>query len=189
MAERGAVVIMAALIAAAATVAAALIARSDGEPATPPAADSVVPVKITPSTLSESGEPEPSTLESMPPVLEPTIPTRQELSADLGVSRPITQPSCDGRFIVVVGSAVHPPNYRAEVQRMLDAYPGSEYLHTIDTCPSLRPRDSAGNEIFGVYYGPFETREQACRNRNSLSGDSYVKILDTVTDSNVIIEC
>lgn len=68
-------------------------------------------------------------------------------------------------------------------------YPGSEYLRAGDTCPSLRTRDGAGNEIYGVYFGPFATREQACRARSSWGGDSYVKVLDTVTDSGVLIKC
>ena len=88
-----------------------------------------------------------------------------------------------------VGAAVHPPAYQAELQHLLDAYPGTEYLLASDTCPSLRARDDVGNEIYGVYYGPFTTREQACHARDSSGGTSYVKVLDTVTDSSVITEC
>lgn len=190
MAERGGVVITAALIAAAATVAAALISRSDGGPATPPAATSIVSGTTTSAIPPEPAEPEPSAPGSMvPPAPEPAIPPQQILSADLGVSRPITQPGCEGSFIAVVGSAVHPPTYREEVQGMLDAHPGSEYLHTSDTCPSLRPRTDAGNEIYAVYYGPFPAREQACQIQDSWGEGSYVKVLDRVTESHVIIGC
>ena len=105
------------------------------------------------------------------------------------MSRSITRPACDGRFVVFVGAAVDPSVYRTEVQDLLDAHPGSEYLLAGGTCPSLRSRDDAGNEIYGVYYGPFANRDQACSARSSQGGDSYVKVLDTVTNSGVIIRC
>lgn len=179
---RGAVVIVAALIAGAATVVAAMITQSDGEKITPPPATSIMPGTTTQTIPPEPAEPEPLTP-------APTRPSVHTLTGDLGVSRPITQPACDGRFVVFVGAAVHPPAYQAEVQHLLDTYPGSEYLLASNTCPSLRARDNAGNEIYGVYYGPFTIREQACHAQGSRGGTSYVKVLDTVTDSSVIIEC
>lgn len=183
---RGGVVIAAALIGGAATVVAALITQSDGKTTTPPPVPPVMSGTITPTILPGPAEPEPPAPE---PTSEPTIPPASALPGDLGVSRPITQPACDGRFVVFVGAAVYPPTYQTEVQHLLGMYPDSEYLRAKDTCPSLRPQDDAGNEIYGVYYGPFSTREQACVARSSWGENSYVKVLDTVTDSSVIIEC
>lgn len=77
------------------------------------------------------------------------------------------------------------------MQDLFAAHPGSEYLLAADTWPSLRSRD-ADNEIYGVYYGPFANRDQVnqvCSVRSSQGGASYVKVLDTVTDSGVIIGC
>lgn len=179
---RGAVVIVAAIIGGAATVVAAVITQSNGEKITPPSATSVMPSTTTQTILPEPAEPEPLTP-------APTKPSAHTLIGDLGVSRPITQPACNGDFVVFVGAAVHPRTYQAEVQHLLDTYPDSEYLLASDTCPSLRARDDAGNEIYGVYYGLFSTQEQACQVKDSRGGTSYVKVLDTVTDSSVIIEC
>lgn len=187
MADSRGVVITVALIGAAATIIAALISQSDGGSTTPsvllPASTSAVPPSdiAIPPIQPGSAQPEP-----MSP--KPTVPP-SPAPGDLGLSRSITRPACSGRFVVFVGAAVNPTAYRTEVQHLLDAHPGSEYLLAGDTCPSLRSRDNAGNKIYGVYYGPFVTRHQACSDRNSRSGGSYVKVLDTVTDSGVIIEC
>lgn len=184
----GGVLIVVALIGAVATVIAAVIASSDGETTisseVPSAVPSIVPVTITPSV--PPGPPEPA--EPEPSRKELAIPPAQTVPGDLGVSRPITRPACDGRFVVFVGAAVYPPSYRIDVQNLLDTYPDTEYLRSGDTCPSLRSRDGAGNQIYGVYYGPFG-KEQACQVRNSQGESSYIKVLDTVTDPSVIIEC
>jgi serine/threonine-protein kinase len=107
------------------------------------------------------------------------------------VSRAITRPACDESFVVFVGSAITPPAaiYRTDVQKLLDTYPGSEYLRTSDTCSSLRPYTGAGDPIYGVYYGPFGSQDEACQVRNTQGGDSYVRILDTVTPPGQTISC
>lgn len=183
--SRGVVIITVALIGAAATILAALIGRSDGEPTTPSVPLPSTTSPFPPSDVATS-QIQPGPAQPEPTALEPTVPPPPAASGDLGLSRPITRPACDGRFAVFVGAAVDPTAYRTEVQDLLDAHPGSEYLLAGDTCPSLRSRDDAGNEIYGVYYGPFANRDQACSARG---GDSYVKVLDTVTDSGVIIGC
>ncbi|MGH3911241.1 MAG: hypothetical protein ACRDRM_10475 [Pseudonocardiaceae bacterium] len=171
-----------ALIGGAATVIAAAITQSDGQKTTSPTVLSTVSVTPTQTTLPQSAEPEGTAPEA-------TIPPVHTLSGDLGVSRPITRPACNGQFVVFVGAAVHPPTYQTEVQHLLDTYPGSEYLRANDTCPSLRARNDAGNEIYGVYFGPFTTHELACRAQDSWGGTSYVKVLDTVTDPDMITDC
>lgn len=189
---RGVVVIAVALIGAAATIVAALVARPDADTSSPPAAvpaasETAVPGTAVSATVVPPAPPAPA--QPAPRAPEQTAPPAPALPGDLGVSRAITRPACDGRYIVLVGAATDPLDYPARVQDLLDAHPGSEYLRAVDTCPSLRARDSAGNEIYGVYHGPFATREQACRNRNAMGADSYVKVLDNVTASDVIIQC
>jgi serine/threonine protein kinase, bacterial len=191
---RGAIVIAAALISAAATVIAALITQSSGESTTPPSALQTAP---GPQAAPESqAVPETLPTRILTKPAEPGFPTPVQaisptpaLPGDLGVSLPMTRPACDGRFVVFTGAAVHPTAYRARVQDLLDTYPGSQYLRASDTCPSLRARDGAGNEIYGVYFGPFATQEQACNVRGLWAEDSYVKVLDTFTDPGVIIKC
>ncbi len=187
--SRGVVIITVALIGAAATIIAALIGRPDDGSTTPSV---LLPSTTSPSPLSDVGtspiqpgaaQPEPTAPETDGSPSPPAAP------GDLGLSRSITRPACDGRFVVFVGAAVGPTAYRTEVQDLLDAHPGGEYLLAGDTCPSLRSRDDAGNEIYGVYHGPFANRDQACSVRSSQGGDSYVKVLDMVTDSGVIIGC
>lgn len=182
--SRGAVVIAAALIGGAATVIAAAITQSDGRKTTSPTVVSTV--SVTP-TQTQTALPQPAGPEVTTP--EPTIPPVHTLPGDLAVSRPITRPACNGQFVVFVGAAVRPPTYQTEVQHLLDTYPGSEYLRAHDTCPSLRARNNAGNEIYGVYFGPFTTHELACRTQDSWGGASYVKVLDTDTNPGVIISC
>ncbi|MGH3838644.1 MAG: hypothetical protein ACRDSF_23565 [Pseudonocardiaceae bacterium] len=186
--SRGVVIISVALIGAAATISAALIGRSDGGSATPsvllPSATLPLPPSDVVTSPIQPGPPQPE-----PTAPEPTVSPPPATPGDLGLSRSITRPACDGRFVVFVGAAVGPTAYRTEVQDLLDAHPGSEYLLAGDTCPSLRSWDDAGNEIYGVYYGPFANQDQACGVRSSQGGDSYVKVLDTVTDSGVIIGC
>ncbi|MGH3906358.1 MAG: hypothetical protein ACRDTE_19590 [Pseudonocardiaceae bacterium] len=187
---RGVVIITVALIGAAATILAALIGRSDGGPTPPsippPSTTSPFPPSEVATSQIQPGPAPPEPAQPEPTAPEPTVSPPPAAFGDLGLSRPITRPACDGRFVVFVGAAVDPTAYRTEVQDLLDAHPGSEYLLAGDTCPSLRSRDDAGNEIYGVYYGPFANRDQACGARG---GGSYVKVLDTVTDSGVIIGC
>ena len=107
MAEsRGVVIITVALIGAAATISAALIGRSDGGSATPPG--------LLPSTTLPFPPSDVATSPSQPPQPEPTVPEPTAspppaIPGDLGLSRWITRPACDGRFVVFVGAAVRRP--------------------------------------------------------------------------------
>lgn len=55
-------------------------------------------------------------------------------NGDLGVSKPITVPSCKGTGIVVLANATDPATYASEIQNYLDAFPGSKYLRTDQSC-------------------------------------------------------
>ncbi len=147
-----------------------------------------------PSTSSTPSTTPPSTT---PPVTAPPVTTTQvtvrtsvatsvSAGTDLGLATAMSTPACDGSFIVILGSAVTPARYRADVQRFLDAHPGAAYLHAPTTgCGSLRQQLN-GADIYAVYGGPFATKDSACAQR---SGDAYVKRLDNTTPPTQAITC
>jgi len=151
-------------------------------------------------TTTAAGTPPPSTPatpSAAPPVTAPPVTTTQVTvrtsvatsapgGADLGLATAMRTPACDGSFIVILGSAVTPARYRADVQRFLDAHPGAAYLHAPTTgCGSLRQQLN-GADIYAVYSGPFATKESACARR---SGGAYVKRLDNTTPPTQAITC
>jgi serine/threonine protein kinase len=109
--------------------------------------------------------------------------------ADLGISTPISTPLCDGRYIVIVGSAMSEDTYAADVQRFLDEHPGAEYLHSPSTCTSLRPFDDDGTDIYAAYYGPFTTSQEACARKAETGGDAFVRVLNNTTPPEDVVSC
>jgi serine/threonine-protein kinase len=98
----------------------------------------------------------------------------------------MSTPACDGSYVVVLGSAITPTRYRADVQQFLDAHPGARYLHTPTTgCGSLRQQVN-GADVYAVYDGPFAAKESACARR---SGSEYVKRLDNTTSPAQVVSC
>ncbi|MGW0036163.1 protein kinase domain-containing protein [Gordonia sp. NPDC003376] len=131
---------------------------------------------------------ETATVTQTPTATQTTTPTTQvRTSSDLGLSTPISHPACDGTGIVVVGNAVTPGQYPADIQRFLDQYPGSSYLRTDESCGSLRDRDDNGNVIYAVYQVAGPTLTDICRVRNQLGGSAYGKWLDNITDPTTFI--
>jgi serine/threonine-protein kinase len=115
-----------------------------------------------------------------------SVATSVASSADLGLATAMSTPACDGSFVVVLGSAVTPARYRADVQRFLNANPGAGYLHAPSTgCGSLRQQLN-GADVYAVFAGPFATQEAACTRR---SGGAYVKRLDATTPATQVISC
>ncbi|MEE2034212.1 hypothetical protein [Rhodococcus chondri] len=108
---------------------------------------------------------------------------------DLGLSVPMSVPSCDGMGIVVVGNAVDPASYASEVQHLLDANPGSSYLRTDRSCPSLRQADERGNAIYAVYFYAGYTHGEVCAAVRDRGGDAYGKVLDRESDPAAVVEC
>ncbi|MBE8522012.1 serine/threonine protein kinase [Amycolatopsis sp. H6(2020)] len=147
---------------------------------------------------STSSTPSTTPLSTTPPVTAPPVTTTQvtvrtsvatsvSAGADLGLATAMSTPACDGSFIVIVGSAVTPARYRADVQRFLDAHPGAAYLHAPTTgCGSLRQQLN-GADIYAIYSGPFATRDSACARRGG--GGAYVKRLDNTTPPTQAITC
>ena len=125
---------------------------------------------------------------TVPPPVAPAI-VPPILPGELFVSRPITQPPCDGSFVTMVGASVDPALNAGQVQILLDQYPSANYLLTETTCPSLNPRTMAGALIYSVYFGPFASFGDACAARAAGPSDAYVRVLDTTTSSTTRFSC
>jgi serine/threonine-protein kinase len=112
-----------------------------------------------------------------------TLPKPEELSGDLGLSQPMSKPPCDDTYITVVASAVNSDTNASVLTSVLERYPGSAYLKTSETCPSLRASLN-GEDIYVAYFGPFLTSSEACAARSKGPTDAYVRILSlTVPDT------
>jgi serine/threonine-protein kinase len=101
----------------------------------------------------------------------------------------IDNPACDGRYIVIVGSAVNPAAYAKDVQKFLDLNPGAKYLHAPTTgCRSLRTHVNTA-EIYSVFYGPFPDENKARGHRATVGGDSFVRRLDSTSTPERAVSC
>lgn len=114
------------------------------------------------------------------------VPPRS--SPDLGLTVPLSRPSCDGTGIVVLGSAYTPGKYRQEVARLLELNPGASYLRTDLACPSLR-QNVDGNPIYAVYRVAGTTRAQVCAAVAAAGAGTYGKWLDSDSDPTRSINC
>lgn len=111
------------------------------------------------------------------------------VAGDLGLATPMTVPACDGTGIVVLANATEPASYRAEIERYLAVYPGTSYLRTDRSCPSLRQATEAGNPIYTVYRVGGRTAPEVCAAVRSAGGDAYGKWLDTTSDPTTSVGC
>lgn len=109
--------------------------------------------------------------------------------ADLGLSTQISQPACDGSGIVVLGAATTPGDYPADVRELLQQYPGSGYLRTDETCPSLAQQTSKGADIYAVYRPAGNSRQSICAAVREAGGDAYGKRLDHTSDPDTAVDC
>jgi serine/threonine protein kinase, bacterial len=108
---------------------------------------------------------------------------------DLNVGIPMSHPACDGTGIVVLGNAVTPGRYQADVARLLAANPGASYLRTNKSCPSLRRATEEGNPIYAVYGVAGRTQRGMCSAVRAAGGGAYGKWLDNTIDPSYIIPC
>ncbi|MGE2724427.1 serine/threonine-protein kinase [Mycolicibacterium pulveris] len=138
------------------------------EPEPPP------PPPPSPETVTETATvappPPPASVPS-----RPRPPSRPD--GDLGLSTPISRPLCNGQGIVVLASITTPGEYREAVQRWLNMYPGSSYLRTDQSCPSLRQADDDGDPIYAVYRLAGFSLSQVCAAVRAAGGDAYGKWL------------
>jgi serine/threonine-protein kinase len=138
--------------------------------------------------FGQSTQDKTATSSTPPPTSQSTSQPSRPV-ADLGVSAPISNPGCDGTYIVVVGSAINKSQYAADVEQFLKENPGAKYLHALSTsCGSLRTHYN-GVEIYAAYYGPFGDQRAACGKKASVGRDSFVRRLDNNTPSDEIVSC
>ena len=115
--------------------------------------------------------------------------TTTTVFGDLGLAQLMAKPACDGRYAVFIGASVEASVYATEISEYLNANPGSNYLRTDVTCSSLRPQTPAGETIYAVYFGPFDTFDEACAVVDSGPSSWYAKPLDNTSDPNVVPTC
>jgi serine/threonine-protein kinase len=108
---------------------------------------------------------------------------------DLGLAQAVSVPVCDGSFAVFVGAATVADSHADDVRRLLAAFPGSRYLHSLQGCPSLRDRLDDGDDFYAVYLGPFATPEAACTARAAAGDGAYVRPLDTTSAPGAALPC
>lgn len=140
-----------------------------------------------PATGTAATTPAPATPAAPPAVAPPTAAAR--VPGDLGLSIAMTRPACDGSGIVIVGSAVNPGSYPADVQRILSLNPGAAYLRTDQACPSLNQATASGDPIYAVYFPAGSDQAAICGAVTRVGGDAYGKRLDTSSDPTAIVDC
>lgn len=145
---------------------------------------------------SESAPSAHETVAAPPPVQSSAGPTAPlppppapRSNAELDVGVPMTYPACDHSGIVVLANAVAPGQYATEIRSFLAQYPGSSYLRTDQSCPSLRQATAEGNAIYTVYRPAGRTVQSICAAVASAGGDAYGKWLDTTTDPASSVTC
>ncbi|MFL0580208.1 serine/threonine protein kinase [Dietzia sp. 179-F 9C3 NHS] len=149
------------------------------------------PTSASPTTETEATSRSTTTSESTEASTSSSTftPAPNTVPGDLGLSVPMTRPSCDGRGIVVLYSAVTPGQYEQEVSAALARNPGALYLRTDQSCPSLRQRDPSGNVIYAVYRPSGYSKAELCADVRTAGGDAYGRWLDTTSDPNQIVTC
>ena len=119
-----------------------------------------------------------------------TMATAHALSpGDLGLTKAMTRPACDGTGIVLLFASVTPGAYAQEIQQALDTYPGSAYLRTDQACSSLNQATSSGDPIYAVYRIAGHDPTQVCAAVNAAGGSAYGKWLDNTTNPDSQIAC
>jgi serine/threonine-protein kinase len=151
-----------------------------------------VPQPASPDTITQTAPPQTITPLPTParPTTTPPVERRPAAPAgDLGLTTPISYPSCNGQGVVILGSAVIPRLYVTVIQGLLNKHPGARYLRTDRSCPSLRQVTAEGNPIYAAYRLGGFTRAAVCAAVRAAGGNSYGKWLDTTTDPSYIIPC
>lgn len=108
---------------------------------------------------------------------------------DLAISgRPMRRPSCDGSYITIVASAIGGQATAVGIAAVLDDYPGTNYLRTDQTCPSLRA-SVGGEPIYVVYFGPFGDDDAACDARSDGPTGAYARQLSDEVGPDHSVNC
>lgn len=81
--------------------------------------------------------------------------------------------------IVIVYSATNPNSYRLAVQQALSSHPGSSYLRTDMSCPSLRQSSDDGTPIYAVFYPAGYSKSSVCSMVGQSGPGAYGRWLST----------
>lgn len=152
---------------------------------TDPSATAAVDAPATPDTQLSVGAPVSTTPAPAPGAASAVV----DAGDVLGIGTSMALPNCNGGYVTLVGAAVTPGQYPNQVRDILDRYPGTSYLLTRGQCTSLRQQMPDGSDIYVVYFGPYETAEEACFARVAGPVDAYVKRLDNTSDPNAAVDC
>ena len=151
----------------------------------PETSTTAVPTSVPETTTSST------TTSSTTTVPVPTAPGAGDdaVPGDLAIEgHPMQRPGCDDSYITILASAVGDQATPTGIASVLDAYPGSEYLRTDQTCSSLRA-DVDGEPIYVVYFGPFAFASDACTARAEGSDGAYAKQLSNDVPPDQVVNC
>ncbi len=152
------------------------------------ASPSVRTITAAPETVTETVLPPRRTTAVNTPPPRSSAPVNAVPAGDLGLDVPMVNPPCDGRGIVILTSVTTPGRYVEGVAAALARFPGSSYLRTDMTCPSLRASLN-GDPIYAVYRPGGRTRAQLCAAVAAAGDGAYGKVLDFSTDPSSYIVC
>jgi serine/threonine-protein kinase len=135
------------------------------------------PSTVTKTATQTVAKPRETVIVAPPPVRPAPAPSRG--AGDLGLSVPISYPPCDGLGIAIVYSATNPDKYRLAVQQALNSNPGSSYLRTDLSCPSLRQSSDDGTAIYAVFYPAGYSKSSVCSMVRQFGPGAYGRWLGT----------
>jgi serine/threonine-protein kinase len=162
-------------------VPAGVVTPTTTPPPMPDLAATTVPTTEATTTTTTTAPPAPPTTA---PGADPGA-----VLGDLAIAgRPMQAPPCDGSFITVIASAVGPEATAGGIAAVLDAYPGSNYLRTDQTCSSLNPSVD-GQPIYVVFFGPFPFASDACAARADGTEGSYARQLSNDVPPTHAVAC
>ena len=176
-----------------AAVAGTTAAPAAGQGAGDPATDTTSPVPLPDLTAVSSSTAAPSststTTTTVPPATTAPGAPAGAVPGDLAIpGRPMQQPGCDGAYITVLASAIGQQASATGIANVLDTYPGSNYLRTDQTCPSLTPAID-GEPIYVVYLGPFAFDSDACAARSQGPDGAYARRLSNDLGPDHSVSC
>jgi serine/threonine-protein kinase len=164
---------------------------STSRPSLPPTTTPVTETTVPTTTAAPATTAPPAAATTVPSgaaTTTPPVAPSTTVFGDLGFpGLPMTRPACDGSYITIVAS-LFGSDVAALTADALAEYPGTQYLRTDQTCPSLRP-DVDGFPIYVVYFGPFRGTNEACPARALGPADAYVKQLSTALPPNHVVSC
>lgn len=167
-------------------------ATSDGGPTSSTAAPTTSPTPLPNTSVAPSTAPTtaaPTTPTTAPPVTAAPGAGDDAVPGDLGIpGRAMLRPSCDDSFITVLASPIGSQATADGVAAVLDRYPGSSYLRTDQTCPSLT-QSSDGQPIYVIFLGPFAFDTDACAARAEGPDGAYARRLSDDVGPDHTVNC